>query len=103
MGGRKIGTEIRRFYGEWWSGLTELLDKLERARFLAVVRLRREDEELADRLDRALFLVAESDGGITINTETAASEAREVELNRAFAESAGEEQLARLFVTLFRN
>ena len=78
--------------------MDETLDKLERARFLAVQRLRRSNAHAADLLDYALILENLLDGSFSIHL-VATSNGRPIdleiaELGKEEAESASEEEFA---------
>ena len=80
--------------------MSELLDKLERARFTAVVRLRGESAAAAELLDNALIMEAGRGGAITVHCvmDSAGNPMdRELgELSRREAESLTEESAAGL-------
>jgi len=78
--------------------MSEALDKAERARFLAVQRLRRTDQYAADLLDLALLMENWLNGIVSLNCAVTPDGARldiEIgELEAGLLESAEEEEVA---------
>ena len=78
--------------------MSEVIDKLERARFLAVQRLRRTDEHAADLLDRALFMESITDESITLHCVTGPDgtpiDIELAALDHPWLESATEDEIA---------
>ena len=86
--------------------MSELVDKLERARFLAVQRLRRVDEDAADLLDLALFMENTSDRSISLHCVHAPDgsliDVELTDLERKSVDSSTEDDLAERLTTLIQ-
>ena len=86
--------------------MSELLDKAERARFLAVQRMRRADPSAADLLDLALLLEDHRSGDVSLNCSVTPEGARlDVDLGEMSAnwlESAEEEDVADRLAAMIR-
>ena len=86
--------------------MSEMLDKAERARFLAVQRLRRTDQYAADLLDLALLLEHTSNGSISVNCvvtpDGRQSDFELGEIQPDWLESASEEEVAERLATLIQ-
>ena len=84
--------------------MDELMDKLERARFLAVQRLRRANRDTADMLDFALFLRGVHTSAISLTVPAIADsgldESELGELDKDWIDAASEEELADKMVEL---
>ena len=86
--------------------MSEELDKAERAKFLAVQRLRRTDTYAADMLDLALLMEDRSSGDVCLNLAVTPDGVRlDVdlgELQSHWLESAEEEEVADRFSAMIR-
>ena len=87
--------------------MSERTDKLERAKFLAVQKLRREDEYAADVLDHALLLERRADGSVSIHCPmTPEGDSLDIEIGeftRGETDSASEDALADRIVGFVRS
>ena len=87
--------------------MSKAMDKLERAKFLAVQRLRRDDHYAADLLDHALLIQGVADGAATIHcTKIPEGDPLDLEIGEIScvqAELASEEELANLIAESIRS